>query len=276
MAVDAGSVVALCLVLGGGVAVVWSLFASHRRRRIVMQSSTALSSLEQLNEQWTTKLTYPPAIKHQWVDWANSKVQMDRYNLTSLLWHNLASYEGHFDAQIQDQVEAMTAYREYVVACTELSQELLGKSGSPSMKQSRYDRVEGKLFRSQQLPAFTYQARIRCEVRYTSPKGQNSYWRFQEWDFEGLFREFQQMRQVRAEQSTTKFLRQQERQRVTPSVRYEVFARDGQKCRVCGNTAEVEPLHVDHIIPISRGGRSDMDNLQTLCQTCNLGKSDRH
>lgn len=276
MTVDVGTVVALCLALGGGIAVVWSLVASNRHRRIVMQSSTALSSLKLLNEQWATRLTYPPAIKHEWVDWANSKAQMDRYNLTSLLWHNLAAYEGHFDTQIQAQVEAMTAHLEYLEACTALGRDLLGSSGSPSMKQGRYDRLESKLFARQRLPTFSYQARIRCEVRYTSPKGQNSYWRFQEWDFEGLFREFQQMRQVRAEQSTTKFLRQQERQRVTASVRYEVFARDGHRCRVCGNTAEVEPLHVDHIIPISRGGRSDMDNLQTLCQTCNLGKSDRH
>lgn len=276
MAFDVGSVLALAVVVGGGVAVAWGLVAAHRRRRVVIHSSSALDALKRLNEQWVSRLTYPPAIAHEWVDWVNSKAQMDRYNLASLLWHNLASHEDHFEAQIQAQVKAMTAYREYTEASSDLSRDLLGRSQSPGIKQARYDRLEAKLVRSRQLPNFTYRARIRCEVRYTSPKGRNSYWRIQEWDFEGLFQELQTMRRVRSEQSTTKFLRRQERQRVTASVRYGVLARDGHRCRVCGNTAEVEPLHVDHVVPISRGGRSDMDNLQTLCQTCNLGKSDRH
>ncbi len=276
MSVDVGSVVALVVILGGCGALVWVLVFSHRRRRIVAESSAALASLRRVNEEWNPRLIYPSTINHQWVDWVNSKAQMDRYDLTKLLWHNLASDEGYFDAQIQAQLQAMIAYREYSEVMADVGQAHLGGSNSSRIKQSRYDRIEAKLFRSQQIPAFTYRARIRCEVRYTSPKGQNSYWRFQEWDFEGLYREFQEMRQVREEQSTTKFLRRQERQRVTARVRYEVFTRDGHRCRVCGNTSEVEPLHVDHIVPISKGGRSDLDNLQTLCQSCNLGKSDRH
>jgi len=274
--VDVGSIVALVVIVVGGGALVWALVVAQRRRRIVAESSAALASLRQLNEEWIPRLTFPPTINHQWVDWVNSKAQMDRYNLTKLLWHNLVADEGYFDAQIQAQLQAMSAYRQYWEALADVGRTELGGSSSPRIKQARYDRVEAKLFRSQQIPAFTYRAHIRCEVRYTSPKGQNSYWRFQEWDFEGLFREFQEMRQAREEQSTTKFLRQQERQRVTARVRYEVFARDGHRCRVCGNTAEVEPLHIDHIIPISKGGRSDLGNLQTLCQSCNLGKSDQH
>ncbi|WP_343324290.1 HNH endonuclease signature motif containing protein [Streptococcus sp. Marseille-P8640] len=33
-------------------------------------------------------------------------------------------------------------------------------------------------------------------------------------------------------------------------------------------------LHVDHIIPWSKGGETVLGNLQTLCSKCNLGKSD--
>jgi len=33
-------------------------------------------------------------------------------------------------------------------------------------------------------------------------------------------------------------------------------------------------LHVDHIQPWSRGGPTVFENLQTLCNSCNLGKSD--
>lgn len=81
---------------------------------------------------------------------------------------------------------------------------------------------------------------------------------------------------MRSQQSTTAFLRQKERSRITASVRSKVLARDSYRCRHCGISTDLGAvLHVDHIIPISKGGTSDLDNLQTLCQDCNLGKSNR-
>lgn len=50
------------------------------------------------------------------------------------------------------------------------------------------------------------------------------------------------------------------------SKREIIFARDGNKCIRCGS---VEYLTLDHIIPKSRGGSNDDDNLQTLCRKCN-------
>ena len=52
--------------------------------------------------------------------------------------------------------------------------------------------------------------------------------------------------------------------------------RDGFRCQLCGATqADGVKLHVDHIIPISKGGTSDIDNLRTLCERCNRGKGDQ-
>jgi len=49
----------------------------------------------------------------------------------------------------------------------------------------------------------------------------------------------------------------------------EVFKRDNYKCLACGTS---ENLTMDHIKPRSMGGLNDIDNLQTLCQHCNLSK----
>lgn len=60
-------------------------------------------------------------------------------------------------------------------------------------------------------------------------------------------------------------------------LRFIVMKRDNFKCRLCGASPAKDPsveLHVDHIVPWSRGGESTIDNLQTLCKRCNLGKSD--
>lgn len=59
-------------------------------------------------------------------------------------------------------------------------------------------------------------------------------------------------------------------------LRFEVLKRDNFKCRVCGASPAKDPmavLHVDHIVPWSKGGETVIDNLQTLCSMCNFGKS---
>lgn len=62
---------------------------------------------------------------------------------------------------------------------------------------------------------------------------------------------------------------------VNLKLRFKVMLRDNFKCCICGASpakdASVE-LHVDHIIPWSKGGETVMDNLQTLCSKCNWGK----
>lgn len=59
--------------------------------------------------------------------------------------------------------------------------------------------------------------------------------------------------------------------------RFLVMRRDGFRCNICGASPATNPnveLHIDHIIPCAKGGLADIDNLQTLCSKCNLGKSD--
>lgn len=57
--------------------------------------------------------------------------------------------------------------------------------------------------------------------------------------------------------------------------RFKVFERDGYQCRYCGMKPPEVVLHVDHFIPVVKGGGNEMDNLLTSCSQCNQGKKAR-
>ena len=56
-------------------------------------------------------------------------------------------------------------------------------------------------------------------------------------------------------------------------VKDAVWKRDGGRCVQCGSDHKI---HFDHIIPYSWGGADTVENLQILCQRCNLRKGSRH
>lgn len=59
-------------------------------------------------------------------------------------------------------------------------------------------------------------------------------------------------------------------------LRWRVLQRDNFKCCGCGSSPAITlgvELHVDHIHPWEKGGETVLENLQTLCSKCNLGKS---
>jgi hypothetical protein len=56
------------------------------------------------------------------------------------------------------------------------------------------------------------------------------------------------------------------------SLRKAVFERDMYRCKHCSTHLD---LSIDHIVPESKGGASDIDNLQTLCRPCNSRKGVR-
>lgn len=65
---------------------------------------------------------------------------------------------------------------------------------------------------------------------------------------------------------------------VSLALRLKVLSRDNFRCVFCGKSPATDigtKLHIDHIKPFSSGGKSILENLQTLCDECNIGKSDR-
>jgi hypothetical protein len=70
-------------------------------------------------------------------------------------------------------------------------------------------------------------------------------------------------------------VRPEDKHHIPLSLRYRVLKRDSFRCVLSGHSPATTPgieLHVDHIIPFSKGGKTIEANLRTLCSKCNLGK----
>jgi Homing endonuclease associated repeat/HNH endonuclease len=58
-------------------------------------------------------------------------------------------------------------------------------------------------------------------------------------------------------------------------LRARVLMRDGAMCQLCGASPQSgAKLHVDHVVPWSKGGSTTLENLRILCVQCNIGKGD--
>ncbi|SPJ17210.1 HNH endonuclease [Burkholderiales bacterium] len=57
--------------------------------------------------------------------------------------------------------------------------------------------------------------------------------------------------------------------------KHRLFARDRHVCAYCGAHCNESDLTVEHIIPVSRGGRHEWTNVVTACRSCNTRKGNR-
>ena len=65
-----------------------------------------------------------------------------------------------------------------------------------------------------------------------------------------------------------------QRSLMTRELREQIAFRDNYTCQICGKyMPDGVGLHIDHIVPISKGGKSVPSNLQVLCSKCNGKKS---
>lgn len=69
------------------------------------------------------------------------------------------------------------------------------------------------------------------------------------------------------------------RVKIPATLRAEVLHRDNFTCQWDGKNRQNTPglvLHVDHVVPVSKGGKTELSNLQVLCADCNIGKGNTY
>jgi hypothetical protein len=262
------------VVVVGVIVGVVLLFLHFQRRDRVLTTSAALKQLDELNRRTAPLINRQAPIHHQFRYVANSKGKYDRFDLVAFMRMQVLEYEGWFTQEINSRVEATRNYEKYRRSLDIEARSLLGTSTHPRVKPGAFEAIELRLFEKRQLRYPMPAASVSALVSYTSPQGQNSYSRGITWEFHHLVEGLQSARDERARQSSVQAMRARERQLMTPKLRMDILRRDGFRCRMCGASGrDGIALHIDHIVPVSHGGRTVETNLQALCDACNTGKS---
>ena len=94
--------------------------------------------------------------------------------------------------------------------------------------------------------------------------------------FAELQERYEQLKEIQFECTLSEYFSANQRKRMTKALREQIAQRDHYTCQICGKyMPDGVGLHIDHIVPIAKGGKSVPSNLQVLCSKCNGKKSDK-
>ncbi len=86
---------------------------------------------------------------------------------------------------------------------------------------------------------------------------------------------FNKLNEIGFEAVLSEYHSKSQRSLMTKELREQIAFRDNFTCQICGKyMPDGVGLHIDHIIPVSKGGKSVPSNLRVLCSKCNGRKSD--
>lgn len=258
----------------------------------VRENSTLYKCLLELNERYNFALLRST---YKYTHRCNSKRQLDYFNFDKYFRQIVENNLSYFSELLQKCELNVKLKKDYNTDCQNLLNNYKGIEDDAKKYKVPYNfwsNYEETLFASARLNPVT-EFVVEMHVTYTSPQGRNSYYNdafFNEQNVQNCISEINRQKLLKlerekyeqekiAERERKKALRpihEVERSKLTKKLRYEILERDGYKCVLCGRTVKDGAiLHIDHITPISKGGKTIPENLRTLCSDCNLGKSDK-
>ena len=201
-----------------------------------------------------------------------TKAEFDRTVLRDFLFHSVLSNKKYYKDLINITDHNSIIYDYYTKDFSAILSSTNEKTNELYKKYKFFQKTENRLCNYLIFDPTTNLI-INVEKTYTSPQGRNHYQdnkEFYKWDIINCLDDAEE---VLKQRNTAKYQRSQ----MNNSIRYDVMRRDGFKCVLCGATQKDGiTLHVDHIKPVSKGGKTEMSNLRTLCNRCNSGKGAKY
>ncbi len=254
------------------VYLVWNIIY-FRGKKIVKDTSTQLKNLLELNSKYT--FDYDIKKQYKFYETFQSKPKFDKYELETLFDKSIL-YNYGLVIVAEKVLKNRKLYEEYQKKVSNLKSEILKEeTKNLHISYKGYIKIEKNLFLKYKLSQPILNSDIICTATYTSPKGRNHYSKKAAYSIVEAPKRYELLQKRIEQQNSEEMRRKHARSQMTDKLRYTILKRDKFKCQICGRTVDDGiKLHVDHIIPVSKGGETVPSNLRTLCQACNLGKSD--
>lgn len=264
----------ICIVIILATFIIIWIHIDKKNIKTVLDKSERIAQLISLNTE-THFIALQPI--YLYTQTCNSKRQFDRFSLDDYLVALIDSNESFYQAILNKVSLNIAKYDEYVKRLQDIdsnaTEDFCNTFGFTLNKFLRY---ENRLFNDIVLPEPQIDVDIQCKATYTSPKGRNHYCKEKSYNYTQLKLIFEYTIKLRAKKETRQYQIKLERSKMTDSLRYDILKRDNFRCQICGsNVQDGVKLHVDHIIPVAKGGKTCRSNLRTLCDRCNIGKSDK-
>jgi hypothetical protein len=247
---------------------------NKKERDYVISTSRMYNDLIELN----SKQTYY-SMPNQIITYhhrCKSKQNLDRFRFEDFILYLFEHDENDAKTNVDKIEYNHIHYSDYIKKCDDIKKRYLDYLPEDlKFSAENYKRIEIDLFMKNIInPPLDLQYVI--SAFYSSPGGRNRYCKDVKYSFNNLLYYKNKSAELIKKKATYEYQKNIERSKMTESLRYDVLKRDGYRCQICGATAnDGAKLHVDHIIPVSKGGKTEMSNLQTLCDRCNLGKSNK-
>lgn len=253
------------------VAILWLVYTlvTQHWKNIVIQTSDRYRALLLLNEKYNIDFS----VQFEYKERVKTKQQFDNFNFHRNLHKKMEHNMNKYAAAIRNTESNQQLFQEYQKELENLPSFVTeAEAKERKVPYRSYLSIEEKIL-SENTKEFTALPMVIYQVSYISPKGRNAYEKHMHYFLEDIIGHQQYMKNYLEKKATKEY----QRQKMTLSLRYDVMKRDNFHCVLCGRSeADGVTLHVDHIMPVAKGGKTEMTNLRTLCNECNMGKSDKY
>lgn len=240
-----------------------------KRKKFVLQHSNAIKQLDDINKQYTFKTV-------DLLTLTNSYDNENNYNNISTrdyLTYKLVSIKEQVMKNIKNAEQNKILYADYKHDIDERCK--FGDFGPENLPtdKDKLIKIEKKCFKDKLRAPLTVYF-IDVNLRLTNINGVYQTSKSHRFNSSEILKYISGVNNKSGDYYRDKdiwdAICRVERGKVSNKMRFAIYNRDGHRCRKCGRYNK--DLEIDHIVPISKGGKSTYDNLQTLCRRCNLEK----
>lgn len=214
----------------------------------VSKSSIKIQELNKLNEKYHFKRITKK--KHNIIDREYSRKSLERVTGSSIIKYHIENNIDLIRTDIENAIYNIDLLEEYT---KEVDKIINYKSKNKTNYSSKkFQKIENRVLNDSIHKRKEFLIKLKLEVYYRSNAGKVNETRYGNYSFEDLVKLYKEWQNGNKYEETIK----QERKIMNDDIRYNVLKRDNFTCKLCGISAkDGAKLHVDHIIPVSKGGK---------------------